>query len=298
MLEKNNSFSRIVLGTVALGTPYGIGEKQIPDVLEVANLFQFASNVGICQLDTAPSYGIAEDLVGAYASELGFRVWTKLSNIPLDDKAYKNVQESIKKSVAALHQHDIDCLQWHNWSVDLQENPYFLKIWRDVQENFQINTLGASTYGIDNALAAVKSGLFDLVQIEWNLLNQSVLDAVGEEAKKRGVKLALRSIFLQGVLTDKGESLSGPLIKLRNFRQKAKQLASELGLTLNALALRSALDHPMMPLVLIGPDRLVQLQEICHDAQLPSISSEISFKIRGLTVPDVSLVDPRMWNPK
>lgn len=288
----------MVLGTVALGTPYGIGDKQVPDIIEVAKLFQFASNAGICKIDTAPSYGIAEDLVGTYATQLGFRMWTKLSNIPLDNKAYKSAQESIERSVQALHQDEIEYLQWHNWTVDLQENPYFLKIWRDVKENFQINNLGASTYGIENAMAAVKSGLFDLVQIEWNLLNQSVLEAVGDEAKKRGVKLALRSIFLQGVLTDKGESLSGPLIKLRDFRQKAKQLASELGLTLNALALRAALDHPMMPLVLIGPDRLVQLQEICHDAQLPSISSEISFKLRELTVPDVSLVDPRIWNSK
>jgi aryl-alcohol dehydrogenase-like predicted oxidoreductase len=298
MLEKNNSFSRMVLGTVALGTPYGIGDKQVPDIIEVAKLFQLASNAGICRLDTAPSYGIAEGLVGTYATQLGFRIWTKLSNIPLDNKAYKSAQESIKRSVQALHQDEIDYLQWHNWTVDLQENPYFLKIWKDVKENFQINNLGASTYGIENAMAAVKSGLFDLVQIEWNLLNQSVLDAVGHEAEKRGVKLALRSIFLQGVLTDKGENLSVPLIKLKDFRQKAKIMASEFGLTLNALALRSALDHPMMPLVLVGPDRLVQLQEICHDAQLPSISSEISIKIRELTVPDVSLVDPRMWNFK
>jgi aryl-alcohol dehydrogenase-like predicted oxidoreductase len=150
-------------------------------------------------------------------------------------------------------------------------------------------------YGVENAMAAVKSQLFDLVQIEWNLLNQSVLDAVGEEAKRRKVKIALRSVFLQGVLTDKGEDLTG---QLSGFRQKAKNLASEIGLTINALALRCALDHPMCPNVLVGPNRASQLQQICFDAQLPPIPSEVWNRIGELTVSDASLVDPRFWKIK
>lgn len=293
MHAKNNAFDRMVLGTVALGMPYGISKKEMPEACEVAELFQFAKNVGICQLDTAPSYGLAEELVGTYAAPLGFQVWTKLSNIQLDDFAVANATASVEKSIAALRKDKIACLQWHNWTSDLQSNPYFLKIWKHAKENPQIAKLGASTYGAENAMAAVKSGLFDLVQIEWNLLNQSVLDAVGEEAKKRKVKIALRSVFLQGVLTDKGEDLAGPLSA---FRQKAKHLASEIGMTLNALALRSALDHPLRPMVLIGPDRLSQLQECCNDAQLPSISSEALSQLQELTVSDGTLVDPRFWN--
>jgi len=283
----------MVLGTVALGMPYGIGKTEMPKACEVGELFQLAKNAGICQLDTAPSYGLAEELVGAYAAPLGFQVWTKLSNIRIDEFALVNANDSIEKSIARLRKDKIACLQWHNWTSDLQSNPYFLKIWKHAKENPQVAKLGASTYGVKNAMAAVKSGLFNLVQIEWNLLNQSVLDAVGEEAKKRKVEIALRSIFLQGVLTDKGEDLTGPLSA---FRQKAKLLASEIGLTLNALALRSALDHPLQPKVLIGPDRLSQLQEICKDAQLPSISSEALSQIQELTVSDGTLVDPRFWN--
>ena len=298
MHEKSNSSSRLVLGTVALGMPYGIGDKQRPDTSEVAQLFEFAREAGINRLDTAPSYGVAEELVGKLASSLGFEVWTKLSNIHLDNDAPSNARISIKKSLDSLRQSGIDYLQWHNWSADLYENPYFLEIWNEVRASSQIKHVGASTYGIENALSAVQSGLFDLVQIEWNLLNQSVLNAVGQEAKNRGVKLALRSVFLQGVLTDRGENLSGPLAKLQDFRNNAKQFAAQFGLTLNALALRAALDHPMAPLVLIGPDRLVQLREICRDAQLPALSSEVLSKLRKLMVPDVSLVDPRMWNFK
>jgi len=292
MHAKNNSFERIVLGTVALGMPYGIGNKEMPEACEVAQLFQLAKNVGICQLDTAPSYGQAEELVGVYAVPLGFQVWTKLSNIQLDDFALDNAITSIEKSIATLRKDKIACLQWHNWTSDLQSNSYFLKIWKHAKENPQVSKLGASTYGVENAMAAVKSQLFDLVQIEWNLLNQSVLDAVGEEAKRRKVKIALRSVFLQGVLTDKGEDLTG---QLSGFRKKAKNLASEIGLTINALALRCALDHPMCPNVLVGPNRASQLQQICFDAQLPPVPSEVWNRIGELTVSDASLVDPRFW---
>jgi aryl-alcohol dehydrogenase-like predicted oxidoreductase len=296
MHEKSNTLNRIVLGTVALGTPYGIGDKQKPDIHEVVQLFRLARDAGISRLDTAPSYGTAEDLVGKFAGSFGFEIWTKLSNINLDGEALLNARKSIKNSLDVMNQENINCLQWHNWSADLQENSFFLEIWDELRGSSRIKNLGASTYGVDNALAAVKSGLFDLVQIEWNLLNQSVLDAVAQEANNRGVKLALRSIFLQGVLTDKGENLSGPLVNLNKFRENAKRLATKFGLTLNALALRAALDHPIAPFVLVGPDRLIQLKEICRDAQLPVLSKEVLSELQGLTVSDVSLVDPRLWN--
>jgi aryl-alcohol dehydrogenase-like predicted oxidoreductase len=158
--------------------------------------------------------------------------------------------------------------------------PFFLEAWELLRSNNRIKGLGASTYGVQDALAAVKSGLFDLVQIEWNLLNQSVLNAIGKLASQNGVKIALRSIFLQGVLTVKGENLPNHLQKLAVPRGRAARLAMDFEMPINALALRAALDHVAKPYVLIGPDRLSQLHEIIEHSKLDELTE---FQLKLIT---------------
>jgi aryl-alcohol dehydrogenase-like predicted oxidoreductase len=154
----------------------------------------------------------------------------------------------------------------------MSSDPHFLLAWELLRKSSGIKGLGASTYGVRDALAAVQSGLFDLVQIEWNLLNQSVLNAIGDLASKNGVTIALRSIFLQGVLTPKGKNLPENLLKLAAPRDRAERLAMDFDMPINALALRAALDHPANPYVLIGPDRLSQLQEIIKHSKLEALA--------------------------
>jgi aryl-alcohol dehydrogenase-like predicted oxidoreductase len=177
----------------------------------------------------------------------------------------------------------------------LINSPAFIKLWSFLKNDVRISALGASTYGARDAMSAIKSGLFDLVQIEWNLLNQSVLLEVEEEAIKRGVKIALRSIFLQGVLTQEGNVLPVKLSGLNSPRVKAEKVANQLGLTLNCLAFLAALEQKSKPFVLVGVDRRKQLEDLVIFSKNQALPKEARVLVSELNVSDNPLVDPRNW---
>ena len=298
MQERSKDASRIVLGTVALGVPYGFSSGGQPSVDEVNEIFKLSHISGITRFDTAPSYGQAEHLLGQYIQSNTAQkvdVWTKLSNLELGPNLGKEAVGSLENSLSVLSCDSVEYLQWHNWHAGMINDPLFLEPWELLRSNNRIKGLGASTYGVQDALAAVKSGLFDLVQIEWNLLNQSVLNAIGKLASQNGVKIALRSIFLQGVLTPKGENLPHQLLQLAAPRERAARLAIDFDMPINALALRAALDHPAKPYVLIGPDRLSQLQEIVEHSKLDALTESQLKLMTTLNEEENPMVDPRNW---
>lgn len=290
---------RLVLGTVALGLPYGVAvnsaARTLPESDGVSQLIGQAITAGIPAFDTAPSYGMAEQRLGQFLPREGGQVWTKLSNLAADANLAQAAEQSLSLSLARLGRSRVDCLQWHNWQAELGQSAAFLSLWSRLREDPRVIRLGASTYGVTDALVAVRSGLFDQIQIEWNLLNQGVLDTIAEEADERGVRLALRSVFLQGVLTDKGRTLPPSLEGLSAPRTRAANLAKRLGLSLNALALRAALDHPAQPRVLVGPDRPQQLDEILSHAALPPLPVAALRELSELDLAGDPVTDPRTW---
>jgi 1-deoxyxylulose-5-phosphate synthase len=292
--------ARLVLGSVALGLPYGVApqgdSREVAPEKQVRALVEATVAAGITVFDTAPSYGLAEQRLGLMLPQHGATLWTKLSNLPVDGDLGQRAEQSLTESLVRLNRDHLDCLQWHNWTAPLVASRQFRALWERLRDDPRIGRLGASTYGAEDALAAIRSGLFDQIQIEWNLLNQTVLDTVAGEAAERNVSVALRSVFLQGVLTAKGEILPPALARLAEPRRRAERLATGCGLPLNALALRAALDHPAQPLVLIGPDRLSQLREILDHAGLPPLPASALEELRELDLAGAPETDPRTWH--
>lgn len=298
MQERSKDTSRIVLGTVALGIPYGFSSDGQPTQNEAHEIFKLSHLSGITRFDTAPSYGRAEYLLGQYIQNNAaqkIHVWTKLSNLRLGPNLLKEAIDSLENSIKTLNCDSVEYLQWHNWHADMIADPNFLANWKLLRSHNAVKGLGASTYGVYDALAAVQSGLFDLVQIEWNLLNQSVLNTIGSLASQNKVKIALRSIFLQGVLTPKGERLPSHLLQLEAPRDRVARLARDFDMPINALALRAALDHPAQPFILIGPDRPFQLREIIQHSQLDPLTENQLKLITTLNEKNNPMVDPRNW---
>jgi len=84
---------RIILGTAQFGLNYGINNKggKIPEA-EIFRILEFAENHGIQELDTAESYGDAEEIIGRYheTRQHEFKIITKISAVP-----GKNIEERI-----------------------------------------------------------------------------------------------------------------------------------------------------------------------------------------------------------
>ena len=278
--------TRLVFGTAALGLPYGLpregGARTLMDDTAAAALLAASVSSGILTFDTAPAYGVAEERLGAHLGERGV-VWTKV-------KAGGSLSSSIDVSIRRLRRSTLDLVQWHNWTEEEFRDDALARAWAAMRVDPRVASVGASTYGTTHARAAIKSGLFDVVQIEWNVLNQSVLRDVADDARRRKVKLALRSVYLQGALTNEGRKLP-PLETLVRGVERARQVARSLGVPLEHLALRAALDQLAADWVLLGFDRVEQLAVATAIADSPRLERDIA----DLDLGGDSSVDPRTW---
>lgn len=296
-----SDLARLVVGTAAIGLPYGLppvaaGAPALITDAAADLLIRAVESAGIGSFDTAPAYGVAESRLGRALSAHA-RVWTKVGGTLESGIASESCEASLTRSLAALQRSRIDLLQWHNWSPSLcTATSTFAPHWRALAADSRVSTLGATTYGRDDALAAVTSGLFEVVQVEWNLLNQGVLNHVAEAAEANGVSLAVRSVLLQGVLTDRGRQLPQPLAALREARARAEALAQGWGMCLHSLALRAALDHPAVRWVVIGIDSRDQLEQTLSAATMPPLSAAQRQALAQLDLGAIALTDPRTWS--
>jgi aryl-alcohol dehydrogenase-like predicted oxidoreductase len=276
---------RLVFGTAALGLVYGLArEGESRELLADAKareLVEHALTSGVTTFDTAPAYGVAEERLGRFLGKRGI-VWTKVG--AGDSRA------GIERSLSSLSRMRIDLLQWHNWSPRVGDGAEFQRLWSDLRNDVRVVALGASTYGVNDALAAIRSGLFAVVQVEWNVLNQHVVKAVAEEASRLGVRLALRSVLLQGALTREGRALP-ELPALRRGVDSARDAARDANVDLECFAIRAALDQPVAH-VLVGFDRMDQIARAVAAARLPSLDATC---VARLDVSPNDALDPRTW---
>jgi aryl-alcohol dehydrogenase-like predicted oxidoreductase len=289
---------RLVCGTAALGLPYGLprdgGRVELMAAEHAQLVIERALAAGLRTFDTAPAYGEAEARLGKALDGAG-AVWTKTRRADaLDAALASTLMRELDASLSRLNRAAVDLLQWHNWTSALAANDYFRRAWQELSHRPAIKALGASTYGPEDAVAAVTSGLFAVVQIEWNLLNQRVLAHVAHEAAQRGVKIALRSVFLQGALSGEGRVLPA-IPRLREGVRRAQDLARGWGMSLAALALRAALDAPGVDYVLVGLDSAEQAAEIRRIAEGQALGSAKLHEVTALDLGGDPSTDPRTW---
>ncbi len=289
--------ARLVLGTAALGLRYGLPEpgdgpaRQPPAEEAVARLVEQALAQGIGTFDTAPAYGDAEARLGKALAGRG-RVWTKVGSASAPEPAV--VMRSLEASLRRLGRERLDLLSWHNWTSGLLDAADFRQAWKELRAGGASQAYGATTYGASDALAAIASGLFSVVQIEWNLFNQKTLATIRSAALAAGVRVSLRSVFLQGVLTSKGRRLPAHLADLQDAVARAAALAARAERSLAGLALRAALDQPV-EWVLAGLDSEAGLAEALAAARATGLAPALAPEIESLDRSADPLVDPRSW---
>ena len=289
---------RLVVGTAALGLAYGLanaeGSNAAPDEATATALLRAAWAAGIPSFDTAPAYGEAEARLGR-AMPVDGAVWTKFDRRLHPGALPEALAESLAGSLQRLGRGQVEVFHWHNWTRAAGEEAGFAHAWPALAGDPRYGRLACSTYGIDDALAAVTSGWFSLVQVEANILNRSVLRAIAAAARERQVTIAVRSVFLQGVLTPKGTHLPPALAALQIARERCLAIADSLEIPLHHLALRALLDDADVGHVLIGIDRPQQLDDALAAADAEPLPAGVSELLAACEPCDLTHTDPRTW---
>jgi aryl-alcohol dehydrogenase-like predicted oxidoreductase len=284
--------SRLVLGTVQFGMPYGIANRtgQVPRG-EVEAILAQARDAGIECLDTAVGYREAEQRLGE-AGTSSFRIITKLPPFPADGgEAGAWVERTVSESLQRLGADSLYGLLLHR-PADLL-GPAGRAI-RDAMESLaaagRVSKLGVSIY--DPQELDSLAGVFqpDVIQAPFNVFDRR-LETSGWLARlgAAGVEVHVRSVFLQGLLLMPAASRPSQFAPWRElFSRWDAWLHRERLSPLNA-CLAFALSRPDIHGIVVGVDSRRQLAEIIA-AAVPGVVAPAE-----LSTADSDLINPGRW---
>ena len=298
--------SEVSFGTVELGLDYGIpapGDFGRPTAREAMRMLHEAADLGINLFDTAPTYGESEGLLG---QALGGRVdclfATKVAipscnnGDPLTGSAlHQSVKDSLIHSLRSLHRDVLDIVQIHNATVEVFESEEWRQVVMSTRGEGSVRVWGASVYTEEEALAAIHSGICQIIQVPYNLLDQQMATRVLPLAAQAGVGVMVRSAFLKGVLTEKGQWLPGSLECLRHAARRIQEHLSGSWKGLSQMALRFCLSTPGVSSVLVGLRTDKELQETFESVESGQLSVQEFQRAQTWSLHDEPLLNPSCW---
>jgi aryl-alcohol dehydrogenase-like predicted oxidoreductase len=238
------------VGTATLVPGYGMGDTPAVDGV---TLVRDAVERGIRYLDTAAAYGASEDVLGSLAellAERAVRIATKLTAAEL-------AEGGVARALDRLRQPRLDTLLLHSAGSREMTDARAAAVFSRLKSAGLIEAAGVSTYGIDDARLALAQPWCDVVQVEFSILNPSVVRALAS-TRRPGQQVVVRSVLCKGLLTGRRRTVDLPA-SVRQTLDDLEALASEWSRTLPDLALRFALDTPGVDVVVIGASRVEEV---------------------------------------
>lgn len=217
LVPMSNDVSRLVLGTVQIGAPYGAANRTgMPSTERAIRLLRRAHLAGIAAFDTARAYGAAEERIGAAFDGADqpdtITKLDPLSALPEDAseaEAECAVEESVSASLVNLKRARLDTLLLHRAAHLSSHNG---AVWRRLvrlQKAGVIGRLGVSVQTPEEAFEALSLRAVTHIQLPFNLIDQRWREA-GVPAAMRArddVTVHARSIYLQGILAGDDSTL-------------------------------------------------------------------------------------------
>jgi len=285
--------SKIVLGTVQLGLPYGINNAQgKPNEEEAFRILDLAIQNNISLLDTADAYGNATEVIGAYLYR-NPSATVQIINKFIDD----NISLSVKfeKSLRLLSSNSLYAYMYHRFAD--YNSGKFAKDLNRLKEEKKIRKIGVSVYSLQELEQVTADTTVDLIQLPLSPFDYShEKQELVKEAKAAGKEIHVRSVFLQGLLFKTPDQLTGNLKSLYEPLKNFHEIVHSLQLNVRQVCLNYAVHKAEIDHVLIGVDTTTQLRENM-DSILPYFDGEIMKKLESIVVSDVAMLNPSNWRP-
>jgi aryl-alcohol dehydrogenase-like predicted oxidoreductase len=287
--------SELGFGAWAIGgDSYGMTDDRVS-----AQAIQEALNLGCNLFDTADIYGggHSEKLLGRTLRDTGrlnsVVVATKGGAITYSgargpDFSKENICRSLEASLGRLGRDFVDIYQIHNPPLDVIRAGEIFEALVKLRDRGLIRFFGVSAGTVAEARASLANSETSVLQMTYNifsLLNSDMsLDQLGQAIKNRDAGLLSREPLANGFLSGKHHLYTSYGEKDRRatwpteVRRQRICLAEALrplereGVTLAQIAIRFALDEPMITSVLVGNKTPEQVRENFSSVNLPSFS--------------------------
>lgn len=283
--------SKIALGTVQLGTSYGINNiSGKPDQKESFRILHEAFANGVRLLDSAEAYGDSLKVISAYLQENKNQSFNIISKFIGNGSS---VEPNVRKSIAALGLDYLYAYMYHRFS-DYSSGKYHAELAKLKKEGV-IERIGVSLYSLEEFETAIQDDEIALIQIPLNPFDCSAEKKhLLRLAKECGKEIHVRSVFLQGLFFKNPEDLSGNLTSLKPALRHFQNIVNEYQLTTMEACLNFALHQPDVDHVLVGVERVEQLQQNLKAAK-DTFSQEILQAFESIEIADSSLLNPSVW---
>jgi aryl-alcohol dehydrogenase-like predicted oxidoreductase len=270
--------SEIGYGAWGIGASGWVGASEDESVRALNR----AVDLGVNLIDTARGYGESERIVGRVVRERAGDeilvatkvppkngVWPAPGGLdPAEAFPGAHIRQSLETSLRASGLDHFDVLQFHVWSDEWVGRGDWLETIAELKAEGKIRLFGVSIndHQPDNALALVRSGAVDTVQVIYNVFDQAPAEVLLPACQEHGVGVIVRVALDEGGLT--GAITAGTTFPEGDFRnryfsgdrpaeveRRAGAIVADLDIEPGALAetaLRFVLSSPAVSTVIPG----------------------------------------------
>ncbi|MFF7339252.1 aldo/keto reductase [Streptomyces sp. NPDC008163] len=263
---------------------WGIGESSWVGATRDESLraLHRAVDLGVNLIDTARGYGESERIVGQLVRERAGDevlvatkvppkngVWPAADGLdPAETFPGEHIRDSLETSLAASGLDHFDVLQFHVWNDEWLGRGDWLETVAALKQEGKIRLFGVSVndHSPQSAVALVRSGLVDSVQVIYNVFDQAPADELFPACAEHGVGVVVRVALDEGGLT--GRITADTTFPEGDFRnryfkgdrparveRRVAAIVADLGIEPDAIAehaLRFVLSHPAVSTVIPG----------------------------------------------
>jgi aryl-alcohol dehydrogenase-like predicted oxidoreductase len=244
---------KIVLGTVQFGVDYGISnDGGKTNIDEISKILEYCKKLSILQMDTAPAYGNAENVLGNFNLE-NFKITSKFFNV----KNARELSTSLNNSLNALNINKLFCYLSHR-PLEVVKNDFIWKFLMEKKQEGLIEKIGISVNEVNELDEVLNTGIIpDVVQLPYNYLDRR-FEKHALLLKEKNISIYARSPFLQGLLFLKPEEINPQYLDFKNYLKLYNKNKEQLPLEL----LKFVLKKDFIDFVVFGVNNLIQLKNI------------------------------------
>ncbi|MGH2896458.1 MAG: aldo/keto reductase [Solirubrobacteraceae bacterium] len=291
--------SRVGLGLAALGRPAYINVGHARDLAgdtdaeslraRAHEVLDAAYAAGVRYFDAARSYGRAEEFLGSWLTQRGLgppqvSVGSKWGyTYTADWRIDAEVNEVKDLSLSTLRRQEAESrthlggalglYQIHSATPDsgvLEDRAVLDELARLRSEEGWLTGLSVTgPQQAETVRRALEVGGFDCVQATWNLMEPSAGPAL-EAARAAGLGVIIKEAVANGRLTERGDA---PVLV---------EVAGELGVAPDALALAGVLAQPWVDVVLSGASTVEMVHRNLGALDVPEVGGEVLARLAAL----------------
>ena len=273
---------------------YGIKSRaENIEKVEVSGLFKTCKKLGINYVDTATSYGEAEKLIGANASNMpNLNVITKLTSE--ECLSSDSIRSAINETLIRTGQSKLHGVLLHDPRI-LHDSRFthLKKSINKILDDDLVDRFGFSSYTVDDLLLAKKLiPDLSIFQIPENVCDRrNYNNELLFEFSELGNQIFIRSIFLQGLLLMDLKNIPGKVERSLPSLQLLNSYCEQNSVSVASLCISYAKSIKWACGIVVGVDSAKQLDDFMEEYRDKTIHD-----FDGVPKLDEWTLDPRNWS--